>query len=67
MCTSKKKAAIDCTGEVIEAITNVPLLIINDVLTDEDAIGAYNKMKEGWAAEYRRWKDAFIDFGDDDD
>lgn len=58
------KAAIDCNGEILEATQNVPLLIVNDFLTDE-AIDDYNKMKESWAKDYSRWKARHIDFDDD--
>ena len=56
------KSAIDCNGEVLEAITNVPLLIVNHAITDDDAIDAFNSMKEGWAAQYRQWKEDHVDF-----
>ena len=56
------KSAIDCNGEILEAITNVPLLILNHAITDDDAIDAFNLMKEGWAAQYRQWKEDHVSF-----
>ncbi len=60
------KAAIDCNGEIMEAIHNVPLLAVNDHLTDE-ALDAYNEMKPRWAAEYIAWKSKYVSFDPDDD
>lgn len=54
---AKRKAAIDCTGEIVEAATNVPLLIINDAITDDEWIDDYNAMKARWAHEYRELKE----------
>lgn len=56
------KAAADCTGEIMEAITNIPLLIVNNQITDDDAIDSFNAMKEHWAKEYRQWKAKNLNF-----
>ena len=63
MSGSKRKALIDCNGELLEATQNVPLLVVNDLLSD-DAIDAFNEMQEDWAEDYRKWKRRFVDFED---
>lgn len=57
------KAAVDCTGEIQEAVTKAVDLILHGYLS-EDAVEAFNEMKEDWAEDYRKWKRRFIDFED---
>jgi len=55
------KSAVDCNGEIMEAASNVPLLAVNNLLSDE-ALDAFNEMKSGWAKEYLKWKKVYVDF-----
>ena len=57
------KAAIDCNGELMEMITNVPLLAVTGHLSDE-ALDDFNEMKQKMARRYLRWKEKHVDFGD---
>jgi len=61
MSGQRCKAAIDCNGEIMEAIHNVPLLAANDLLSSE-ALDAFNEMKPRWAKEYLKWKKTYVDF-----
>ena len=61
MSGARCKSAIDCNGEILEAIHNVPLLAVNGLLTDE-ALEAFNEMKPRWAKEYLKWKKDYVDF-----
>jgi hypothetical protein len=56
------KSLIDCNGELLEAVHNVPLLIVNHAIENDEAIDKFNEMKEGWAAQYREWKATYINF-----
>lgn len=56
-----RKVLIDCTGEILEAAQNVPLLAVNGHLTDE-AMKAFSEMQIGWAKEYLKWKKTYVDF-----
>ena len=63
MSGRKCKGLIDCNGELLEATQMVPLLIVNDLLSDE-AIDDFNEGKERFAEWYSGWKRRHIDFND---
>ena len=65
-CSACMKAAIDCNGELMEMITNVPLLAVNGHLSDE-ALDAFNEMKPKMAKKYLAWKKKYVDFDDNGD
>lgn len=43
-------------------MTNVPLLIVTHNIQSDEAIDKFNEMKAGWAAQYREWKETYINF-----
>lgn len=61
-----RKLLLDCQGELLEAVTNVPLVAVNGGLSD-DAMEAFSEMTMSWAHEYLAWKAEYISFNDDDD
>lgn len=61
-----KKLLLDCQGELMEAINNVPLVAVNGGLS-HDAMTTFSDMTTQWAAEYLAWKAEHISFTDDDD
>lgn len=56
-----RKMLLDCNGEILEAVHNVPLLAVNGHLT-ESSMKKFNKMQVRWAGEYLRWKKDEVDF-----
>lgn len=60
-----KKLLLDCQGELLEAVNNVPLVAVNGGLS-HDAMTAFSAMTMRWAHEYLDWKTEHVSFTDDD-
>ena len=55
------KAAIDCTG-FLYSVDKAVDLIINDKITDPEAIEAFNEMKLEMESAFRKWVDKYVEF-----
>jgi len=55
------KVAIDCTG-FLYSIDKAVDLIINDKITDPEAIEAFNEMKFEMESAFREWVDKYVEF-----
>jgi len=60
-----QKLLLDCQGEILEAVNNVPLVAVNGGLSNE-AMEDFSDMTTRWAGEYLEWKANHISFDDDD-
>lgn len=60
-----KKLLLDCQGELLEAVNNVPLVAVNGGLS-HNAMTAFSEMTMGWAHEYLAWKGEYVSFTDED-
>jgi len=61
-----QKLLLDCQGELLEAVNNVPLVAVNGGLSHK-AMEDFSDMTTRWAGEYLEWKAEHISFTDDDD
>ena len=61
-----KKVLLDCQGELLEAVNNVPLVAVNGGLSHE-AMHDFSDMTTRWAGEYLEWKANHVSFDDDDE